>query len=68
MLYEHGASVTLGVLTAERQLTEARMARQRRKRPSRTRKAKWQRRTQASYGHGLKDPIRKLLPGRGVPM
>lgn len=40
------------------------MARQRRKRPSQSRKARRQRRTQASYRHGLKDAIGKLLPGQ----
>ena len=39
------------------------MARQDRKRPPRSRKAR-RRRTQASYRHGLKDAIGKLLPGQ----
>jgi Transposase DDE domain len=40
------------------------MVRQRRKRPSHRRKAHRQGRTQASYRHGLKDAIGKLLPGQ----
>lgn len=40
------------------------MARQDRKRPPRSRKARRRRRTQASYRHGLKDAIGKLLPGQ----
>src|SRR5438477_89961 len=39
------------------------MTRQSRKRPYQSRKARRQRRTQASYRHGLKDAIGKLLPG-----
>jgi hypothetical protein len=39
------------------------MARQCRKRACRSRQARPQRRTQASYGHGLKDAIGILLPG-----
>jgi hypothetical protein len=39
------------------------MARRQRKRPSPRRKVRRQRRTQASYRHGLKDAIGKLLPG-----
>ena len=40
------------------------MARQRRKRPGPRRKVRQQRRTQASYRHGLKDAIGKLLPSQ----
>lgn len=40
------------------------MVRQRRQRPYQRRKARRQRRTQASYRHGLKDAIGKLLPGQ----
>lgn len=40
------------------------MARQRRKRSSKKHQARQQRRTQASYRHGLKDAIGKLLPGQ----
>jgi hypothetical protein len=40
------------------------MARQFRKRPCPSRKGRRQRRTQASYRHGLIDAIGKLLPGR----
>jgi hypothetical protein len=39
------------------------MARQHRKRPYQSRKRRRQRRTQASYRHGLKEAIGKLLPG-----
>ena len=39
------------------------MARQHRKRPYQSRQGRRQRRTQASYRHGLKDAIGKLLPG-----
>src|ERR1700676_4244251 len=40
------------------------MARPQRKRPCQSRKVRRQRRTQASYRHGLKDAIGKLLPGQ----
>jgi Transposase DDE domain len=40
------------------------MARQRKKRQSRRRKGDKRNRTQASYRHGLKDAIGKLLPGQ----
>jgi hypothetical protein len=40
------------------------MARSRRQRPYHHRKARRQRRTQASYRHGLKDAIGNLLPGQ----
>ncbi len=40
------------------------MARQRGKRPGPSRQGRRQRRTQASYRHGLKDAIGKLLPGQ----
>jgi hypothetical protein len=40
------------------------MARQERKRTTRSRKARRRCRTQASYRHGLKDAIGKLLPGQ----
>src|ERR1700677_4832426 len=64
MPYGHGASVTLGVLTTELQSMEAPMARSRRQRPYQRRKACRQRRTQASYRHGLKDALGNLLTGQ----
>ena len=40
------------------------MARSQRKRPWQRRRGRQQRRRQASYRHGLKDAISKLLPGQ----
>src|SRR5438874_10022487 len=51
----------MGVLTTERQSTEAPMARRRRPRQAPKRK---QRRATASYRHGLQDAIGKWLPGQ----